>query len=182
MTPPVPRLFSASSGRESSKKSQFDTRAPSVERAALHDLRGKKGAGILVICASTKRILLGKRGRDCANPETWAPFGGMVEDGETELEGAVRENYEEAGLQISMQDPALIRDVLYVNKAPASGFEFHTFAYLSDFEPEIRINNESSGFAWWALRHLRGAYLHPGFRELILSQSMRGIRQLLGEE
>lgn len=49
--------------------------------------------------------------RTSANPEFWRPTGGRVEEGETPLDAAVSEAYEEAGIEL---DPDVVTHLLTV--------------------------------------------------------------------
>lgn len=140
---------------------------PSREKAAMHDTENQKGAGIIVVCTSTRRILMSKRGLICAYPEYWAPFGGMVEEGEDSLTAGLRELYEEAGIRIDLDDPQLVTDPWYVNQA-RNGFKFYSFVYASNIEPVVTLNAESSGYAWFKGSELPHP-MHPGFEELLRS-------------
>lgn len=144
---------------------------PSVETAAVHDEQDQAGAGVLLVALDTKRVLLGCRGQICSNPETWAPFGGMVDPGETPLQAAVRELSEEAGIELRTFEDTLpqgfIKHPLYVNENAETSFKFYTYLCALPFEPEVIINKESSGYCWFQLDALPMDTLHPGFAELI---------------
>jgi 8-oxo-dGTP pyrophosphatase MutT (NUDIX family) len=58
----------------------------------------KYAAGVLPVCLSTGRILLGKRGPKLEKePNKWCDFGGKANNYETPYETAIREFYEETG-------------------------------------------------------------------------------------
>ena len=149
----------------------------SAEFSAIHDTNNARGAGVIVICTSTKRILLGKRGLLGSNPETWAPFGGMVDDTDTsENMAARRELHEEAGLFLAEDQVSNLP--VYVNYG-SNGFRFFTFAAFLNYEPQVTINEESSGYAWFRINEIGDLPLHPGFKELVLSDEWEGIVPLL---
>lgn len=137
----------------------------SHERAAHHDLNGQQGAGVLIVCPATHRMLLAKRGMDCASPGTWAPFGGMVDPGESPDEAAIREVKEEADIDLVDITPEPIYTTLDSN----TGFRFHTYLSVLDEEVIANINDESSGWAWFTPNEVStfSHMLHPGFRELM---------------
>lgn len=146
----------------------------SFERSAIHDLNGRSGAGVLLIATDTRRILLAKRGLAGAYPSTWAPFGGMVDPGEVPIEAALRELQEEAGVALSPESPNLIREHVFVDTITsrdkaARPFSFYTFAYLSDFEPQVTLNAESAGYGWFTQDEAAALLLHPGFTRLLQS-------------
>lgn len=149
----------------------------SFEPAAIHDQVGRKGAGVLLLCLRSKRILLGKRGTDCASPLTWAPFGGMVEDGEDPAVAALRELHEEAGVLLRSTVTAT---PVYVNRDLKTGFEFHTFVATCQSEPVVTINHESSGYGWFfPYSEDMPQPLHPGFAELLLSPLVQSTLRVL---
>lgn len=150
----------------------MSTRPPSSETAAIHDQKNQKGAGVLLYCSVTKRMLLGRRGMDCSSPETWAPFGGMVDPGEVPYGAALREVWEEAGVRIIPGTKGLITDPVYVNRDEATGFEFYTYLCVLNIEPQVTINDESSGYCWFRFDDLPEK-LHPGFKELLESDAGR---------
>jgi len=149
---------------------RIKTRPRSCETAAIHDQVNRSGAGVLLLCTSSRRILLGKRGPDCANALTWAPFGGMVEPHENPHEGALRELYEEAGIRTTL----FSRSPIYVNEDIATGFRFYTFLGLCAREPQVMLNEESSGYGWFKPYTAdMPAPQHPGFAEAIQSAAVR---------
>ena len=58
---------------------------------------GNTGAGVFIMCPSTGRILIGKRGPQVNEPGTWSAFGGAMDDGENPKTAAKREVGEELG-------------------------------------------------------------------------------------
>lgn len=45
-------------------------------------------------------VLVGLRGPTCRNPNTWNLFGGSIDRGETPVQAAVREVFEETGMKV----------------------------------------------------------------------------------
>ena len=62
----------------------------------------KKYAGTLLICKDTGNFLLLKRSKRATYPQTWSIVSGGVEKGESTLDAAKRELWEET--QISSED------------------------------------------------------------------------------
>ena len=52
----------------------------------------KKYGGVLLLCTTTNKFLLGQRGENVNFSNTWSLFGGKIEKGETILEG-IKENF-----------------------------------------------------------------------------------------
>lgn len=135
-----------------------------------------QAAGVLVYSLHTKRFLVGKRGLHGDSPNVWAPFGGKVEVGETACDAALRELYEEAGLAVL---PSSVQsEPLYVWQ-PNPDFVFTTFLAWVGAEPELAINEESSGYQWVTLEDMRMLDLHPGFRDLLNSVELEDIHAFL---
>lgn len=147
----------------------------SSERAALHNLDGRQGAGILVISTAIQRLLLAKRGPNGAQPGTWAPFGGMVEESDpTTVEGGLRELFEEARIDLDFSNAKVIETALYTDNAHPT-FQFITYAAVVDYVPEVIVNEESLGFGWFTLTDLPRD-LHPGaakmFKDPVVAQAI----------
>ena len=57
-----------------------------------HGYDVNSGAGLIIICPKTRRIVLGLRsGSEEYSGGTWCTFGGMMQNKETPLEAALRE-------------------------------------------------------------------------------------------
>lgn len=137
----------------------------SKEASAVHNTKGKQGAGVIVFCTKTRRILLGKRGQDCGNPSTWAPFGGMVDPGEDPFTAAFRELSEEAGITVDPSTHPGVTDLLYTDTGNEDGFEFFTYGLVLEEEVVPQLNAESSGFVWCGTHELPVPQ-HPGVQKM----------------
>lgn len=108
---------------------------------------GNFGAGVIPICTSTHRILLGYRGLEVNEPHTWGIFGGKLDDDEDAsmlTEVAVREFFEETRYNGELElIPA------YVFKDEKHNFEYHTFIGLVPTEFEPRLNWENERAQWF---------------------------------
>jgi 8-oxo-dGTP pyrophosphatase MutT (NUDIX family) len=106
----------------------------------------RRGAGVVVLSASTGRVLFALRSPRVSEPCTWSGWGGGVEPGETLAEAALREFVEETGYQGPVRLPL----------APLYTFDNGTFTYQNfllvvpeEFRP--RINDESADAIWLPL-------------------------------
>lgn len=106
----------------------------------------KLGAGFLLICPSTKRILLALRNESVP---TWANFGGSVEKSEAPLQCAKRELIEEAGFlegkhyHLASKRPVDISK--YIN------FVYRCYLGIMASEIEPTLNYEHTIFRWVTL-------------------------------
>lgn len=135
----------------------------------------KRAVGIILLNRKTGEILMGKRSSKSPQPNTWATFGGKVEEGETCEQAARREFYEEAGVDY--------QDELHEIDCQSEGnFRFVYYLGLVDSSPEVKINKEHSSYCWHPLSKLyRGQFsptpntkasayqevLHSGFKKAI---------------
>ncbi len=90
------------------------------------------GSFILLVCPSTKRILLGLRGPDSNyQPNTWNPLGGTMEKSECPILTAIREVYEEG--QILPSDYKIEPDVMYLDIDENIDAIYHIYIYLRNY-------------------------------------------------
>lgn len=111
-------------------------------------------AGILYRYGNAVLLLL--RGNDCDHPNTWGLPGGKVEAGESPLQAARREAFEEI-----RHEPAA-SELTMIDQTP----EFTTFAAMVERPFVPAINDEHRAFAWAPLDALP-APLHPGLAATI---------------
>lgn len=98
--------------------------------------------GVLIICTTTKRALINKRSNVVPTPNTWATFGGMVDDTDASNEDACkRELSEEAGFKGNIK---LIPAYLYKKE----NFKYQNYIGLVDKEIIPSLNEESTDYAW----------------------------------
>lgn len=86
----------------------------------------------------------------------WAPPGGMVELDETPLQAAVRETFEETGLQIPA-DPEALHDYVWA----ARRLHVHQFIALAP-DGDVSISDEHRDYRWIELDVLEVRLSQPG--------------------
>ena len=106
----------------------------------------KRGAGFLLICPSTKRILLALRNE---GEPTWANFGGSVEKFETPLQCAKRELVEEAGFMEAQHYNLISKRPIDISKY--INFVYRCYLGVMDHEIEPVLNYEHSRAQWFSL-------------------------------
>lgn len=113
-------------------------------------------AGILFYAKKTgRRLFLMRNAKKYRG--TWGLVGGKIEEGETLLEGMLRESKEEIGF---VPD---IAKMIPVEKftSPDSRFEFHTFIFVTNDEFTPVLNHEHVGYCWLDAG-IWPTPLHPG--------------------
>ena len=120
-----------------------------------HNMSTKNiSAGLFFYAEKTKRFLFLLR-NDSKIPSTWGIPGGKVDEGETLLEGLMRECMEE--IQYFPNDAKLIPIQKFVNKT----FTYHTFFCKVEDEFMPILNEEHIGYAWIDYEQYPKP-LHPG--------------------
>lgn len=108
---------------------------------------GSAGAGCLVLCTSTRRLLLGLRSKDVFEPLTWGTFGGAIDSTEDPKRAAIRELREETGYKGSVQ----LAPLLTYRKGD---FRFFNYLALVPAEFKPKLDWENSRADWFAFKDL----------------------------
>ena len=108
----------------------------------------KKYGGVLLICTTTNRFLLGQRRKNGSFPNTWSLFGGKIENGETELDGVKRELYEETNIKSDN-----IKYVLFETQWEM-GYPYHFFIGVCNQEYDCNLNEENQDWGWFDINDL----------------------------
>ena len=111
-------------------------------------MKRKKYGGVLLICTTTNRFLLGQRRKKGSFPNTWSLFGGKIENGETELDGVKRELYEETNIKSDN-----IKYKLFETQWEM-GYPYHFFIGFCDQEYECNLNEENQDWGWFDIKDL----------------------------
>ena len=113
-----------------------------------------ESAGVFFYSKQTQRFLYLLR-TDAKNPGNWGIPGGKIHNGETLLEGIIRECEEEIGHFPS--DAKLVPIQKFINHS----FIYHTFFCEVDQEFIPVLNDEHCGYAWVGDNQYPKP-LHPG--------------------
>jgi len=101
----------------------------------------QKRIGKVVIVNQRKEVLLLKRGASAPNRAlTWETPGGIVEKGETVEAGALRETFEESGIQLDDARPVLAKKMSWGNH--------WTFFFATVYNPTVKISWEHQEYLW----------------------------------
>ena len=113
---------------------------------------GDAGAGVLPICKSTGRILLGLRSGLVNEPYTWAGFGGMIDDDEelANPELAARREFEEEAHYMGKVD--MIECEQFTSDG--GGFKYYNFIGVIEEEFTPVLSDESDDYQWVTLAEL----------------------------
>lgn len=119
----------------------------------------KTGAGAIIYCPKTKRILLQLRSNVVSEPLTWGTIGGILNKGEAPKIGCKREIREEIGFDGNIK---LIELYVFENET----LKYHNYIGIVDEEFEPKLNWESTDCQWidfgtWPLK------LHFGIQEIL---------------
>lgn len=121
----------------------------------------KLGAGFLLVCPTTQRILLALRND---SEPVWSVFGGGLEKYETPMQCAKRELIEEAGFIEGREYKVMSTRALNIGKY--TNFAYHTFIGVTETEIVPTLNYEHSEYRWVSMSEI------PDNRHFGLQQMM----------
>ena len=127
----------------------------------------RRVAGLLIFRADEKALVV-RRSPHETRAGQWENPGGHVQEGESDVEGALREGREELGglpddltvVTSEVQPPGENSDVLYTT----------VIAYTEDRSWNPNLNEEHDKFLWADARSLP-ENLHPGAKQTLLDYS-----------
>jgi 8-oxo-dGTP pyrophosphatase MutT (NUDIX family) len=127
----------------------------------------KQGAGFLLICPSTKRILLALRNE---GEPTWANFGGSVEKFEAPLQCAKRELVEEAGFLEGQHYHLTSKRPIDISKY--INFVYRCYLGIVEHEMDPVLNYEHTTFQWFSLDEIP-SNRHFGLKRILSNTKVR---------
>lgn len=125
---------------------------------------GSAGAGCIVLCKETKRLLIPLRSDMVMEPGTWGTWGGAIDSQESPKEAVMRELREECGYN---GEAKVIP--LHVFKHN-SGFRYFNFLAIVDEEFTPRLNWETDKAEWFDIDELPTP-LHFGLKGIFTNSS-----------
>jgi 8-oxo-dGTP diphosphatase len=114
----------------------------------------------LILLVKGKRMLMQHRSSDATrSPNLWGFFGGGIDEGETPLQGVIRECKEELGY--NLQKPKQI----HVDVNPVGDF----YVYVEKYdETKQLVLGEGQAMKWYSLSEIKDLDMIPRDKEIIL--------------
>lgn len=125
---------------------------------------GNAGAGCIIICENTGRILLPLRSDLVREPNTWGTWGGAIDNRESPIDSVKRELREECGYNGNFKIKPL-----HIFKHD-SGFNYHNFLVIVEEEFKPVLNWETDKAYWFNLDELPKP-LHFGLKGIFNNSS-----------
>ena len=113
----------------------------------------KKAAGVVVISrgvAILSRRILKYKGESVPFGGYWSPFAGLIEQGETPEEAAVRELREESNIEIAAEDLIFLKEL----KSKERSFMLYAID-LEEFPKKIKLCEEHTDMGYFFIEHLK---------------------------
>jgi 8-oxo-dGTP diphosphatase len=131
---------------------------------------GSRGAGIFF--TDGRKVLLLKRSEKGDGFGTWGLPGGKVEEGETDIDAAIREAEEECGRVAGQRfDDLREKDGMH---------EWTTFFFRVDKPFRCKLSDEHSDWKWVKFGSLKNYDLHPKLKEN-LDRHLKAVRKSSGK-
>lgn len=128
--------------------------------------RRKNAAGISFICIDDGSIFLCLRSERCTFQNTWSIPGGKIEDGENEIDAAIREIIEELGSSPNPSECNVLDAIIF----DSHHLNYTTFVISISLKEKENwkpvLNQEHIDCKWFPLNNLPDN-LHPGAAKTI---------------
>ncbi|HAB99108.1 MAG TPA: NUDIX hydrolase, partial [Parachlamydiales bacterium] len=86
---------------------------------------------------------------------------GKLEKGETPLQGAIRELFEETGIRVDTPNQLRSLSPLYIRK-PEVDYVYHVFKLKIEHFPSVHLSDEHQHYQWASLQDLKHMPLMAG--------------------
>lgn len=124
--------------------------------------RKRRGAGLLLIARDSGKMLLGLRAAWMSDGCTWSTPGGLVDYREEPVVAAIRELWEELGINLLNHTTEL----KHTHEAEYDGRPYTTFLVEVETELEARADKyETLAAEWFTMEEAAEEDLHPGLRK-----------------
>lgn len=101
------------------------------------------------VCLGRRALICAVTGKTNSFAGYWSPFGGLVEEGENPMCGAVRELKEETGISINISDLSYIQEI-----ENSDGFTYILYAYHASKLLYPKLNFEHDEYGYFRLSDL----------------------------
>lgn len=121
-----------------------------------------------VLIHTHHKVMLGKRAKTSKRPGEWNFFGGRIDEGERPLETALRETYEETGLELRADD------LRYLGRI--EGYHYYAYRLEEILLPEPTPEIQKFAFFEWGFLPKK---LHPKTKRFIKEHGRKWWRKVL---
>jgi len=129
---------------------------------------GTAGAGAVVYCDATKRVLALKRSQAVDQGGQWTiVVGGAIDSNEDPKIAAKREVFEETQYKGPIKKIDIINKFSDIDEYTQNEFTYHTFKFTIPYEFEPRFNWENDDYYWWDGKERIPGKLHFGARDIL---------------
>lgn len=129
---------------------------------------GTAGAGAVLYCDKTKRVLILLRSKTVDQGGTWTIVtGGAIDSNENPLNAAKREVFEELQYRGPIKKTKLINIFSDIDDLTGNEFKYYTFKFIVPEEFKPRFNWENDDYFWWDGRERIPGRLHFGTKDIL---------------
>lgn len=122
-----------------------------------------KDVSLIILYDDKKRILIQDRDKHAPTyPNYWSFFGGQIEKGESPVNGAKREAFEE--LEVELKNPKLFHEEF----VELQGVKMHCYYFIEKISDKgAIILHEGKGMGWFNTKEIRNMVVTPLVRNIV---------------